>query len=203
MNNTAFDRAYALTAGHEGGYANNPADKGGETAFGISRRYNPAWHGWAIVDRIKEELRNERGEIVVSVLNRRLSANKAFMDAVKTLSRRHYWQPAGCDEMHDEELATEVYDAAFNCGVKNAIRFLQQALNELRFNWNNKERYDYLSVDGIFGNRTLSALNQMAGLSKSVIGAFRGERYIFHKKQIAKDASQARFMASWASRIGG
>ena len=33
-----FDQAFEKLIGHEGGYVNNPADPGGETKFGISRR---------------------------------------------------------------------------------------------------------------------------------------------------------------------
>ena len=37
----AFVRAVAIVFLHEGGYSNNPADPGGETKFGISRRSYP------------------------------------------------------------------------------------------------------------------------------------------------------------------
>lgn len=36
-----FDEAFALVIGVEGGYTNNPADPGGETKFGISKRRYP------------------------------------------------------------------------------------------------------------------------------------------------------------------
>ena len=35
---SAFDRAFRVVIGHEGGYVNDPRDPGGETKFGISRR---------------------------------------------------------------------------------------------------------------------------------------------------------------------
>lgn len=37
----AFDRAFALVVGEEGGYVNDPTDPGGETKYGISKRSNP------------------------------------------------------------------------------------------------------------------------------------------------------------------
>jgi lysozyme family protein len=37
----AFDKAFDRLMGHEGGYTNNPADPGGETNWGISKRSYP------------------------------------------------------------------------------------------------------------------------------------------------------------------
>ena len=38
---SAFDIAFKLTIGHEGGYVNDPDDPGGETNYGISKRSYP------------------------------------------------------------------------------------------------------------------------------------------------------------------
>jgi lysozyme family protein len=38
---TAFDLAFAVVVGEEGGYVNNPADPGGETKYGISAGRTP------------------------------------------------------------------------------------------------------------------------------------------------------------------
>lgn len=38
---TDFDEAFTRLIGNEGGYTNNPADPGGETKFGISKRAYP------------------------------------------------------------------------------------------------------------------------------------------------------------------
>jgi lysozyme family protein len=37
----SFDQAFTRLLGHEGGYVNNPADPGGETNWGISKRSYP------------------------------------------------------------------------------------------------------------------------------------------------------------------
>lgn len=37
-----FDQAFSRLIGHEGGYTNNPADPGGETNWGISKRSYPS-----------------------------------------------------------------------------------------------------------------------------------------------------------------
>ena len=46
-----FEYAIERLFGLEGGYARHPADPGGETYRGISRRYHPEWSQWADIDR--------------------------------------------------------------------------------------------------------------------------------------------------------
>ena len=41
-----FRLAYKKIEAAEGGYVNDPDDKGGETYKGISRKANPDWNGW-------------------------------------------------------------------------------------------------------------------------------------------------------------
>ena len=55
--NMSFEKAYAQTAKHEGGYAHDPADAGGETFRGISRKMHPGWPGWPAVDLAKASAR--------------------------------------------------------------------------------------------------------------------------------------------------
>ena len=64
-----FDIAYGETELREGGYVNDPVDRGGETHRGVARKFNPDWKGWALVDRLKREnpqdfkaVINENGE---------------------------------------------------------------------------------------------------------------------------------------------
>lgn len=45
-----FQRSFSKTSVFEGGYANNPNDKGGETYRGIARNHHPKWAGWKIID---------------------------------------------------------------------------------------------------------------------------------------------------------
>ena len=51
-----FQQAFQHTAAAEGGYSNNPKDKGGETYRGIARKYWPDWAGWIIVDEYKRNM---------------------------------------------------------------------------------------------------------------------------------------------------
>jgi len=95
---SAFDQAFEIVVGHEGGYSNNSSDPGGETMYGISKRSYP--------------------DIVISTLT---------LDQAKAIYERDYWNKAGCD-LCDPGLALVLFDAAVNNGVGQAVRWLQAAV---------------------------------------------------------------------------
>lgn len=95
-----FDDAFDALIGNEGGYVNNPADPGGETKYGISKR-------------------SYLGEDIKSLT----------LDRAKAIYLRDYWGPAGCDALPDQ-LRFQVFDMAVNSGVKPSIKALQLAVGE-------------------------------------------------------------------------
>jgi lysozyme family protein len=95
---SAFDKAFEATIGHEGGYVNDPRDRGGETKFGISARAYP-----------------------------NLKIADLTIDQAKDIYRKDYWTVCGCDAL-PEPVALAVFDLAVNAGVRAAVRDLQQAL---------------------------------------------------------------------------
>ena len=54
-----FEIAYGETEIREGGYVNDPADRGGETHRGVARKFHPKWPGWKIVDKYKADFPND------------------------------------------------------------------------------------------------------------------------------------------------
>ena len=94
----SFDKAFQITVGVEGGYVNDPADPGGETKYGISKRAHP--------------------DIDIKALT---------LDQARDIYRRDYWQAASCDSM-PERIGHLVFDCAVHHGVKTAIKLLQRAL---------------------------------------------------------------------------
>ena len=93
-----FDQAFEKLIGHEGGYSNNPADPGGETRYGISKRAYP--------------LENIKG---------------MTLERAKVLYLRDYWGPAGCDAVPDG-VKFDLFDMAVNSGPVTAIKTLQRAV---------------------------------------------------------------------------
>jgi hypothetical protein len=65
----SFNQAFELTVGLEGAYSNDPRDPGGETRYGIAKRYHPA-----------EDIKG------------------LTLDRAKEIYLAEYWIPAGCDQ---------------------------------------------------------------------------------------------------------
>jgi lysozyme family protein len=95
----AFDEAFKIVIGEEGGYVNDPNDPGGETKYGISKAAYPS-----------------------------LNIKDLTLDTAKAIYQKDYWTKARCDELPGC-VATMVFDSAVNNGVGRAIRLLQMAAN--------------------------------------------------------------------------
>lgn len=149
-----FDDAFEALIGHEGGYSNNPNDPGGETMFGITARvaYANGYHG----------------------VMRSLPLATA-----KQIAKSQYWDSVRADELPDG-VRFDVFDASYNSGPKQAIKWLQRAAN--------------VNDDGIFGPGTLSAVKMAdAGLPK---------RFNGHRLQFMTDLpTWGSFGKGWARRI--
>ena len=96
---TKFEDIIEITLHHEGGYVNDPDDLGGETNFGIAKRFYPD------VD-IKNLTKDEASDIY----------------------RRDYWDKNKVDEM-PEQLRHIYFDMCVNQGKGTAVKVLQRACN--------------------------------------------------------------------------
>lgn len=166
----------------EGGYVNNPADRGGPTRYGITEKVARA-HGYG-----------------GSMLEMPLSVATAIY-------RADYWDRPGFGEVAKRapRVAAELFDTGVNMGVDRASLFLQRALTAL--NRNGKDYADLLP-DGKIGGVTIAALvaymNVRGALAEVVLlkalDCLQGNRYI----ELAEaNLSQETFLFGWlANRIG-
>jgi lysozyme family protein len=166
----------------EGGYVRHPADKGGQTRWGITETVARR-HGYA-------------GDM------------RTFPRAeAATIYRRLYWLRPHFDAVADRApaLAAELFDTGVNMGPAVASGFLQRALNAL-----NRGARDYpdLARDDVIGARTLSALDAFLALRGAAgetvllkaVEALQGARYLDLAE--ARPANEA-FVYGWlANRIG-
>lgn len=151
----SFDDAFERVIGHEGGYVNHPDDPGGET-------------NWGITVGVAREM--------------------GYMGSMKDLTREQakhfykvgYWDKARCDELNGA-IAFQVFDAAVNHGVGNAIRFLQRAVG--------------VADDGKVGPVTLKAVNERS--VTDVLVLFNAERLFFYTKLSTWNT----FGRGWARRV--
>lgn len=177
---TPFEQAVAHTLGIEGGYADDPADRGGRTNWGIT-----------------EQVAREDG----------YAGDMRALPKARALAiyRRLYWDRIGLDWIAavDRGVALEVFDTGVNMGVAVACRFLQRVLNVL-----NRGGRDYpdLVVDGVAGPasaRSLKAYLSRRGAEGrrallDFLNALQGARYV--ELAEAREANEA-FVFGWARRI--
>jgi lysozyme family protein len=185
-----FEKSYKLILEYEGGYSNDPVDKGGETYKGIARRYSKTWAGWLIIDSLKEE---EKFPYV-------LKNNNILDQMVKKYYRERYWDTLLLDEVINQELADELFDISVNMGTYRAAKFLQIALNVLN---RNETNYFDLVEDGKIGSKTIYTLkifftkDDVEYLIK-VINILQGYHYI---EFMRKSPEQEKFCRGWLNRI--
>ena len=100
-----FDAAFDALMGSEGGYSNNPADPGGETMWGITKRVALAhdYHG---------DMRLLPQEVA------------------KAIAKAEYWDNCKCDDLADR-LDFQVFDASYNSGAERANEWLAKAITGL------------------------------------------------------------------------
>jgi len=184
-----WNEAYEKIREAEGGYSKHPNDRGGETYAGVARNVHPHWGGWEIVDQ-----------------NRTLPG---FPDALRHLSslerlvegfyRSMFWSPLDLEYFTVQSVANEVLDSAVNCGMRRAVRWLQQACNALN---RSGSILGDIHVDGVLGKRTLHAANRISQLDESnllkVLNVLQGAHYI---KIVMHDPRQEAFMRGWLTRV--
>ena len=98
----------------------------------------------------------------------------------KVIYRRDYWDKCRADSL-PPEVRFDVFDTAVNSGIGQAVKFLQAAVG--------------VSVDGVLGPITLSAVNMQPGYITSA--KFNGFRLDF----MTRLATWPTFSAGWARRI--
>lgn len=176
----AFLESDAQTIIAEGGYVNDPSDRGGATNYGITihtaRRYG------------------YRGPM------RDLPPATAI-----EIRRDGYWIPVWGDSLDQlyPSLASQVYDVAINMGPYRAVVFLQRCLNFLN---NQATLYRDVSVDGVMGPATWRAAEAYhrrrsgdgEGPLMSCVGALQGAKYIAIGEA---SPSQERFAYGWLRRV--
>lgn len=175
-----FKQAYAKTALNEGGYANHPNDKGGETYKGIARLFHPNWKGWVLIDSKKGS-----SEFPKNINDKELEIY------VEDFYRLNFWDPLLLDHVTDQSIAEELYDTGVNMGTSRAVKFLQRGYNLLSSTT--------LEVDGKMGSKTLEAVNsyKYPATLFNLLNILQGYRYV---ELAEKDPSQEVFMRGWLNK---
>jgi lysozyme family protein len=182
-----FLESHKVVMVHEGGYANHPADKGGETYKGVARKFHPNWDGWSIVDKYKG----------LPNFENKLNEDRALQSKVLSFYKEVFWDALKLDLVENEAIALELYDTSVNMGQSIGAKFLQTALNVSN---KNGKSYPDLTKDGKIGPKTIAALNKHENQKDllKVLNVLQGARYI---DIMERDPSQEVFFRSWFNRV--
>ena len=96
---TTFNKIIEKVLEHEGGYVNDPHDRGGETNFGITKKFYP--------------------DVDIKNLTK---------DQAKHIYHTDYWRRGKCDEI-PSKLRHIYFDMLVNFGKRGAVKVLQRAEN--------------------------------------------------------------------------
>lgn len=191
-----FEIAYAKTNGHEGGYANNPTDRGGETYMGISRNNFPNAEIWKYIDNYKAVIRKMGSAVNAANLDPQLKADPSAQSSVKAFYKKNFWDSSNLSSFTNQDIANEVYDSSVNCGIETAAKWLQRSINAAN---RNQAIYSNILVDGNIGAKTIAALSKVnAGVILKMVNCLQGAYYI---AICERNEPQEVFINSWFSRV--
>lgn len=154
----------------EGGYSNQENDLGGETIFGISKRFNP--------DEFKEIfLLYQSGD------------KKGALKKVREFYYKEYYLKSNCDKIDSKSIAEIVFDTAVLFGTRRSQKFLQMAIQQSGYK---------LEVDGVIGNLTAKKL--LFCTPCDIVNKIVLARILVHKAKVYKDPKQEKFLKGWKTR---
>lgn len=170
----------------EGGYVNDPADKGGETYGGIARKFFANWDGWIAIDFEKKRRTLQRGEKLPG-LESKVEAFYLYM-----------WNKNLFGQIKDQSVAAISFDWFVNSGsaalyVKYSTGEafgIQKVLNQLG---------KKVVTDKAMGPQTVEAINTTD--SATLNNAIKKDRIAFYNFLVMQDPSQAKFQNGWLARI--
>lgn len=156
-----FPGALGFVLAHEGGFVNDPVDPGGATNFGITQRTYDAWR-WRDVRKITPE-------------------------EVREIYESRYWEDAKCASIATTHprVAVAHFDAAVNCGVWQANKFLQKAVGVV--------------ADGKIGPVTMKHLR--GALEDEILSAMIMHRERFYHEIVSRKPPLGKFLKGWLARL--
>lgn len=173
-----FEKAYAKVKKFEGGYANNPNDRGGETYAGIARVHFPKWKGWEIIDKYKQSEHSSKE------LNKVLQGNGQLDVMVEHFYKVNFWNAIKGDDIINQLIADNIMDFAVNSGVGRAVKYAQRLVGT--------------TEDGEMGPKTIKAINKNV---EGFVAKYKAARLTFLQKIVARDNTQSVFMQGWSARV--
>ncbi len=185
-----FNQALKHTLTFEGGYANVPGDRGGETFRGISRTNWPGWGGWPLIDEAKR-----KGKTTAKAIDAYFAKNAEMEKLVAEFYFKEFWLPLEALKLPPNPYA-KVFDTGVNVGLGRVKKFVQSVLNDMGAK---------LHVDGKIGRATIAAVKELVTeygekFDGRFLDAFVIRQSDYYKAIVKRDRSQEKFLEGWLRR---
>ena len=164
-----FESLIPIVLSAEGGYSNRKNDRGGETNFGITRPFYEDYKHCA--PGIAENIKDITKE-----------------DAIKLY--KGHWDRYRVGDIHDKRKALLYFDYIVNSNPKNVTQRVQDSLNVRNYN---------LSVDGVMGPKTVSAINDVS--CDDFVNFIQADRANYLELLADGNPSQREFVNGWMNRV--
>lgn len=174
-----FNKAIRVVLAHEGGWVNNPNDPGGATNYGVSLRF--------LKDHPEGDFNHDGRVDVRDIKN-------MTVEQASTIYKIFWWDKFHYGNIHDQTLATKVFDFSVNMGAKRAHILLQEALNDA-FDLN-------LECDGVLGPASIQAINsaQDGDEEQQLITAYCNSAWGFYQRLAERNPKLKVFLKGWKRR---
>ena len=179
-----FEQAVAKVLDHEGGFVDDPADRGGMTFMGISRRWFPDEPLWEKIDALLSGGRNPN------------EAMDELRPDVTDFYRREFWDKHGCETL-PESIKERHFDFTINAGAGSSTKIIQILGNVFC----QEELGGVIDEDGLTGPATRRAIEALGNLGEDMQEilpiAYRSLQGVHFLDICKSDRSQVRFIRGW------
>lgn len=158
----------------EGGWSDVSGDKGLETYCGISRKYNPEFAGWPIIDAYRKKFGYKYNLII---------KDPALEKLVYDFYKKNYWDALKADSIKSESVAKILVDWKVNGGL--SVKKIQQYLK--------------IAADGIVGSKTIEAINKAN--ASDLFNYIKDLRKAHYNGIVLSDSTQKKFYDGWLKRL--
>ena len=163
---TKFEDIIAVVLKHEGGFVDDPDDRGGATNWGVTQKvYETFREEKCTADDIKKMTQEEAEEIYYEM----------------------YWLPSRAEQLPAEVRET-YFDMCVNHGQGGAVKILQQACN------NKRKPENKIDVDGGIGPNTIKAASTLQDWELKVERSGFYWNLVFKGSFYGKRNNQAKFI---------
>lgn len=111
------------------------------------------------------------------------------LELAKEIYFKKYYKKNRLEEIDNDEVALSICDWTVNSGAWG-LKKAQQTLNELGYN---------LVVDGIFGTKTLQALNTVD--VNKFLELYHEKQRLFYNNIVKRNPTQKKFLKGWLNRV--